>query len=94
MAKKSSTKSNNTEINEEQLKEKHDELYKLWYEEISKKCEERDIPTAMMIVVDPELPHTPIIYECGHDYDKARIAIQLAKYAKSNLMHSDGLRVL
>ncbi|MCK9558605.1 MAG: hypothetical protein M0R50_11285 [Candidatus Cloacimonetes bacterium] len=48
-------------------------------------CEEAKVPVAFAIVVDPENPSTPFIYDHGHIYDQASLLATVLRNMKSEI---------
>ena len=97
MSKQSGPGKGDTEINTDQKQNDQREAYmkrcEYFTRDFKKKCEEEKVPAAVVMLIDPESPDAPIIYIKGGKYNEAVLACQLAKYLKTNLMHSDELTV-
>jgi hypothetical protein len=48
-------------------------------------CEEAKVPIAIAIVLDPEHPSTPFIYNHGHIYDQACILAKMLRDLKHKI---------
>lgn len=63
-----------------------EQRYELLLGDFSRLCEERQLPLAIAVVVDPECPQQPFMYMTGHEYDLAVLLTKLLRKIKPELI--------
>jgi hypothetical protein len=63
-----------------------EERFDFFMSEFRTVCEKAEAPVAIAIVIDPENPSTPFIYDHGHIYDQATLLAKVLRSLKHKIL--------